>query len=275
VIDSELVDAVREHSVILFVGAGVSANLDLPTHARLIEIVAEELGYDPDIFARLGSHLELAEYYESQTGSLGALLSKLDREWHDSRISVRSSRVHRLIPELQAPIIYTTNYDRWLEVAYEELGIASTPVVTVADMKKVTDGVTQIVKFHGDFDSGESIVLTEASYFDRLDFEGPLDLKLRADSLARPILFLGYSLADVNMRLMTYKLAKLWVSAGVRVPRPRSFVVLDKPNRVQETILKRRGIEPIVTEGGAGEGLRAFLSQLIEEALGKKLTGDW
>lgn len=38
------------------------------------------------------------------------------------------------------------------------------------------EGVTQIVKLHGDFDDEYAIVLTESSHFDRLGFDSPLDL---------------------------------------------------------------------------------------------------
>jgi len=34
--------------------------------------------------------------------------------------------------------------------------------------------------------------------FDRLYFSSPLDIKLRTDALGRSILFIGYSLSDVN-----------------------------------------------------------------------------
>lgn len=39
----------------LFVGAGVSANLGLPDWNALIGRIAEELGYDPKIFATYGT----------------------------------------------------------------------------------------------------------------------------------------------------------------------------------------------------------------------------
>ncbi len=49
-----------------------------------------------------------------------------------------------------------------------------------------------------------SIVLGESSYFRRLDLESPLDIKLRADLPGRTVMFIGYSLADVNIRYLFY-----------------------------------------------------------------------
>src|SRR5204862_304382 len=80
-------------------------------------------------------------------------------------------------------IVYTTNYDRWLEAAFEHHGRPYAKIVSVADLPGIRPDVTQIVKFHGDFADEASIVLDESSYFRRLDFESPLDIKLRADAL--------------------------------------------------------------------------------------------
>lgn len=275
-IDSKLIEAARDRSLMLFVGSGVSANLGLPTFDRLTDLIAEELGYEPDIFRLLGSYLELAEYFEIQKLGLGGLRSRLDQEWHDKDIRVEDSTVHRLLPELEAPLIYTTNYDRWLEKTYERLKRPYLPIVTVADTKKIREGVTQIVKFHGDFSEDASIVLTESSYFERLDFESPLDIKLRADALGRSILFLGYSLRDINMRLLMFKLNKIWQSAALGPARPQSYMVLGRSNPVQEAVLRRRGIETIVTAGDdPGKGLEEFLRELIVAAHGRAVDLSW
>jgi hypothetical protein len=275
-IDSKLVEAARTKSLILFIGSGVSANLGLPTFDRLTDLIAEELDYDPDVFRILGGYLELAEYYQIEKLGLGSLRSKLDQAWHDPSISIEQSYVHRLLPEVQAPLVYTTNYDRWIERAYDRLGRRYTAVVTIADTKDIKEGVPQIIKFHGDFTEDASIVLTESSYFERLSFESPLDLKLRADALGRSILFLGYSLRDINMRLLMFKLNKLWEAPSVRAARPQSYMVLSRANPVQEAVLRRRGIEPIVTPGeDPGRGLEDFLSELVNAAHGFSVDRSW
>lgn len=57
------------------------------------------------------------------------------------------------------------------------------------DVAEAQAELPHIVKFHGDFDDDASLVLTESDYFERLDFDTPLDSKFQADVLGRSILF--------------------------------------------------------------------------------------
>ena len=56
-----LLDALRNRDAILFVGAGVSMNVGLPSWSKLVGEIATRVGYDPEIFSQLGDHLTLAE----------------------------------------------------------------------------------------------------------------------------------------------------------------------------------------------------------------------
>lgn len=258
-----LISAIRARQAMLFAGAGVSNGLGLPTWKQLIDKLAGELEYDPRVFGLNGEFLELAEYYELQKGTLGPLRSWMDRNWHSDEAKVEKSAVHNAILELAFPVIYTTNYDRWLEIAHERSSTAYTKIANVGDFTKIKDGVTQIVKLHGDFDDDKSLVLTETSYFDRLAFESPLDIKLRSDSIGKVILFVGYSLSDINVRYLLYKLYKLWADSGFAAARPKSYVFLSRPNPIQEAILANRGIVPIISDSDdPGAGLEEFLTRL-------------
>lgn len=263
----ELASAIRAKNALLFVGAGVSMNLGTPSWAELTAHMAERLGADPAEFARLGDPQTLAEYYLLQTGSLGPLRSWMDVEWHrDAAEKVRGSDIHRLIVELGFPVVYTTNYDRYLELAHEAHGVPFTKVANIGEMTRTVPGVTQIVKFHGDFEDDGSIVLAESSHFERLSLEGPLDLKLRADLIGRVALFVGYSVSDVGVRYLIYRLHKLWAGSAYAQARPRAYVFLGRPNPVQARVLSSWGIVPLFAEtGDIGEGLKQFLETLLAE----------
>ena len=226
----ELKEAITQKNVILFVGAGVSRNLGLPNFSELIDKVAELLGYAPEIFKSLSNYQSLLEYYKIKKKSIGELRSYMDIKWHDSTIKIEKSDIHKLIVQLGFPIIYTTNYDKWLEKAFDHYKEKYTKIVSVKDFVNIKDGVTQIIKFHGDFSDDDSIVLTESSYFERLEFSSPLDIKLRSDSEYKEY-------------------------------RPKSFIFLTKPNEIEETVLKERGIISLVSDNDdPSKGLFDFLS---------------
>lgn len=267
-IDS-LIHAIRNGQAILFVGAGVSRQLGLPSWRELIARMAEDLDYDPEVFESQGGFLELAEYYKIKQGSLGPLRSWMDRAWHTDPAKVEKSRIHQAILGLKFPLIYTTNYDRWLEIAFERCKRESIKIANVGDFTKIRDGITQIVKLHGDFDDDTSLVLTEASYFERLAFESPLDIKLRSDTIGKSIVFVGYSLSDINIRYLLYKLHRLWAESTFVAARPKSYIFLSRPNPVQEAILENRGIIPIVSDvDDETTGLTEFMEKLVKDAFG-------
>lgn len=241
-----LVDDLKKRHLLLFAGAGLSAILGLPNWADLIAKMAVDLDFDPDLFDKLGTYPSLAEYYLTQKPDRARLAKWLAQQWNHAPISISASAVHAAMVDADFPIIYTTNYDHWIERAHESRSVAYSKIVygeEIADAK--TDRV-QIVKFHGDLEHPDTIVLTESDYFERLRFEAELDLKLRYDLLHYSIIFIGYSLADVNMRNMLYRLSLFRRQQEKRrTSLPRSYIFLDRRNEVQGEIFRSWGIDAI------------------------------
>ena len=262
----ELKDLIKQGKVILFVGAGVSATLGLPTWSKLIAHLANELGYESRLFEKYGDSISLAEYYVLTKGRIGELRSWMDTNWNVKKKVLKKSKVYEYIIRMKFPIIYTTNYDHCLERAFKLKGKSYKRIVDVGDFVGINTKQTQIVKFHGDMISDSSIVLTESSYFERLEFESPLDIKLKADILGKSVLFIGYSLSDINIRLLLYKIDKLWQTSSYKYNKPKSYIFLSKPNPIQEAILQRRGIETIVgKKPDEKESLEKFLKKLSQK----------
>ncbi len=136
--------------------------------------------------------------------------------------------------------------------------IANALDIALADVRQI-----QIVKFHGDFDDDETLVLTETDYFSRLSFDSPLDVKFKADAMGRTVLFIGYSMQDLNIRLLLHRIWETWKNSGYDRERPKSYVFMPTIDPVQEAVLDRWGIT-LVTGDSADptEGLRSFLARL-------------
>jgi hypothetical protein len=263
-IPDELAAAIKERRAILFAGAGLSMNVGLPSWQQLIDRMGQELGLAEDHSAsRITNHHTLAEYYRIQQGSIGPLRSWMDRNWKVADEPVRGSRMHELIVSLDFPIIYTTNYDRNIEAAFTAHGRDYVKVANARDIAKTRDGVTQIVKFHGDFDDDDSLVLTETDYFNRLAFDSPLDIKFRSDALGKTVLFVGYSMTDMNIRLLLHNLWRTWQTSGYAKDRPNSFVFMARPDPVQKAILGEWGITVLSGESDDPQhALTGFLDDL-------------
>lgn len=261
-IPETLVTAIQRRRAILFAGAGLSCSLGLPLFDVLTTRLAKELGIEKPVNMDFPA---LAEYYLLKTSRRKELHEWMCQTWHPKNLSVESSEAHSDIVDLGFPVIYTTNYDSWIERAFAARGKPFRKIVRVADLAQTEPDETEIIKFHGDLEDVNSIVLTESSFLRRMSLEEPLDIRLRSDSLARPLLFVGYSLSDPNIRYLLYKLRELWSQHSESARKPMSYIVLVKRDEIQEKILEERGVEPIIlNDEDASRGLANFFRELRE-----------
>jgi NAD-dependent SIR2 family protein deacetylase len=264
--DLQLLRELRnEGKLIPFVGAGLSQRFGLPSWKDLIGTIAEELGYDPDVFKCNGRYEQLAEYYVATKGSIGPLRSLMDKAFDPSDDKIAESRAHSALVEMKLQLIYTTNYDTIIERAFKLKNQPCHTVANIDDIATAPIGATRVVKFHGTFSDDASLVLTESSYFDRLEFESAIDIQLRADTLGRSLLFLGYSLNDLNIRYMLYKLHKLREHvkhSGSSMPS--AFLTTFGAGEIQRTLLSRWDVSTIELDPiDKDRSLDEFLEALI------------
>ena len=150
-------------------------------------------------------------------------------------------------------------------------------------MRKNKDEGPIVVKFHGDLKDESTIVLTESDYFKRLDFENPLDIMLRSEAFKKSILYIGYSLSDINSRYLLYKMERSWEKQlkylnpssskfckrveKLNKIRGESYIFLSKPNPIQSLLFEEYNVQPIVSmidkPNKPNEGLANFLRCLV------------
>lgn len=238
---SELVNLIKQRKVMLFVGAGISASVGLPNWDKLISSLGEKEGFEGDLFKSHGDYMLLAEHIENNRKNevYDLLKEMMDiEENRDLKIKLKSSEIHRIIKELDFPVIYTTNFDHLLEEYFKMNGHSINKVVSIDDMEKLDygDKSTRIMKFHGDIDDKESIVLTESQYFERMDFKSFMDIQLQADMLRYNLLFLGYGMSDINVKFLLYSIRKHWKK------EQKAFIYTATPNQVQKHVFAEKKI---------------------------------
>lgn len=198
---SDLVDKISSGQCVLFLGAGATRDAGGPTGPELATSLADYFR-KPDIPTN-----DLRYFADVLTG-----LPDVDREAVDEKIvellkKLAPSEGHRIIPSLAWKAIFTTNYDRLVEIAYDSL-YASAGEYPTQEIKTVHAGElgsfvdpTQVClyKLHGCISSitkQNPLVLTTRDYENTRKKRGRMLRFLRGLGSHHAILFVGYSFID-------------------------------------------------------------------------------
>lgn len=239
----ELAKLIKEKRVLLFLGAGISASIGFPSWNSLIKELGSREGYDGRLFEVYGDNLTLAEFISREDDEKTYQFLKQRFALDDPmREKLRTSEIYRILYELDFPVIYTTNYDLLLETYYQMKNHSFNKVAKIEDNENNALGSTRIMKFHGDIEASENIVLTESQYFGRMDFQDFMDIQLQADLAQYQVLFLGYSISDINIKLLLYNAGKRWKK---REGRKKSYVFTATPNPIQKAVFEKNDIVSI------------------------------
>ncbi|WP_446784771.1 SIR2 family protein [Macellibacteroides fermentans] len=252
---SDVIPELRElhnrNALIPFIGAGFSIPLSLPSWSELMGNLGIELGYEKEIFLKLGTYQQLAEYVNiNYSREWKAFLLKLATMFN-SPISCdkrRKSDQHKALADLNFKTIYTTNYDLHIEESIKDCGKKAFSISSYEDFTlaaKLNDYDCEVLKFHGTIEDNTGIVLTESQYFGRMGLEGAIDQRLRSDVLTKSFLFIGYSFSDPNIRYIFYKLQKLREQMGTKTASTNSYFTSFGTNDIQSILLKQWNIKVI------------------------------
>jgi hypothetical protein len=272
---ADLRDRYRAKRLIPFIGAGASMSVTWktvddqetrgPSWSELVQQATRILGFEsPDLARVRGTDLQILEYFKrknaGQTAKLTRWLSKL---MDPPESAIRASRIHYELAKLSnCELFYTTNFDDFIERAFTVHGRTFDVVAVEAHMGG-TAAECEIIKFHGDLDHPDQIVLSESDYERRLSLSTAMDYRLRADLLGHVILFLGYSFRDPNVsylfRLFTNE---FWDKPGA-LPGDRAYIVVPDPSDFEYELFQARRIRVIpVRASRMTEDVATLLSEL-------------
>lgn len=263
----------QEGRVLPFIGAGVSMSVRWkdkdgevvrgPSWNELVAQAAKLLGYEePELLTFRGSSLQVLEYFRAKKGGMQPLINWLHLHLQPDDDSLRASVIHKSLADLgQCKTFYTTNYDDFLERSFALSGRTTYSIASERDMGR-THSHTEIVKFHGDFNSPGRMVMSERDYEARIRLEDDLDLKLRSDTLGRVLLFLGYSFRDSNV---SYLFRRTMDSFGLHPATggKRAYILVIEPSDFERHLFQERQIEVLDLKGDDVENqISQFLADM-------------
>lgn len=269
---NELRTVYREGRLLPFIGAGISMSVKWtdssgvkrgPSWSELVNKAAQLIDFkDPDLLRARGTDLQILEYFRLvKNGNTSELTNWLIREINPPVDDLKNSVIHQRLSELtKCQTFYTTNFDTFLEDAFTLLDRKNKVVAKEHDMCKAIKGECEIIKFHGDLNNTDMLVLSEADYEKRLSLTTELDYRFKSDLLNRTALFLGYSFRDPNVsylfRTITEQFRK---NNGITIPR--AYIVVKYPSQFEKKLFRARDIEIIPAET---DDLTTFISDLLK-----------
>ncbi|WP_421827307.1 SIR2 family protein [Larkinella sp.] len=218
-----LVDAISSQKAVVYVGAGASISAGLPDWKALLvsslmkaKANLKEFDNDNSNFSksfnlaekllREGDFLMSAELLQQVLGNeLG------EHIWEIFKKTSQPSQIHKAISRIPFSTAITTNYDKLLEMSYNETHPVYTWRLAENIFRSIKKNTFAIIKTHGDIEDLSSLVLTRTQYRDLMQINKSFNDGLTILLSLKTFLFIGSSLKDFDLlRLMddaklTYK----------------------------------------------------------------------
>lgn len=232
--------AKENEKLVIFVGAGVSKNSNIPTWGELIKVFADELKYNNCTVCSFKNDNVckdncLRKYDFSQDEFLKIPQYYYDKDKSDKHfdyyniirktldIDTESNKIDEIIMELLPDQIITTNYDSLLEEAKSPNTRLYNVVYKDEDLLKQSNK-HYIIKMHGDIHDLHSIVLKENDYISYSQTHILIETKIKSLLIDHTFLFVGYSLNDYNLKLILGWINYLAKENKVQ-ERPKNYII--------------------------------------------------
>ncbi|MBF0274334.1 MAG: SIR2 family protein [Nitrospinae bacterium] len=267
----ELKKVYKEGRLLPFIGAGISMSVSWdvkglkkrgPSWEELVNKAANILGFDdPDLLRVRGTDLQILEYFRL-INNTAKLTNWLVQEINPPDDALKDSAIHKKLTELdKCKTFYTTNFDDFLERSFNLLGRNNKVIVQEQHMCRANNDECEIIKFHGDLNHTDMLVLSEADYERRLSLSTELDYRFKSDLLNRTVLFLGYSFRDPNVSYL-FRLITEQFKNNNGISSPRAYIVVKHPSEFEKKLFNARHIEILPART---DDLTSFICDLLEK----------
>lgn len=188
----------------LFAGAGLSAAAGCVDWRGFSRQFAAELALDVD---RESDLVAVLQYHINERRSRDRVVEALERAYG----ACEPTDNHRLIARLPLHTVWTTNYDRLLEAAFERAGKVVDVKVSQRDFARSKRGEVTLYKMHGCVSRASEAIVAKDDYETYEHTRSLFVDGLKGDLMSRTFLFLGFSFTDPNIE---YILSRVRVLLG-------------------------------------------------------------
>lgn len=267
-----LKNAIDDNKLIIFVGAGISKNSNLPDWEQLIKVFANKLKYPIKEGQKLSSDefLKIPQYYYNIFGA--EEYKKVIKQELD--INGQPNEIHELIFKLNPKHIITTNYDKLLEHTIIEQRLLFDIIAKDKDLLDSKKS-NYIIKMHGDIKDLDNIVLKENDYLNYSQNHILIETYIKSLLVCNTFLFIGYSLNDYNLKQIISWVDYLAKSYTDIKDRPKSFIVQEvkeKYRNFTEDYYEKNNLFIINPQEIDKADLECIETELSDE-FGKRLYG--
>lgn len=174
----------------VFIGSGVSTELNLPNWEHLFKDIASKMSLD---IKKIDNYYQLSQYYCNKY-SIGDLKKQIAPKLRTT--SSESTTLDALL-KLGFESIWTTNFDTTIENCLLRKNIKYTMVHNDRDLSCINPNDCPVIyKINGDINDLENLILTQHDW-ENFEFTRPTMLTfLKKELVSNTFLFLGYSFKD-------------------------------------------------------------------------------
>ena len=240
---NNLVKAIQQNNLAVYIGAGFSKDCGLVDWEGLITPLIKSIGLTPQKGADL---IQYAQYVANKKNGRKTINNAIKSNF--GKGSPRDNQ--RSLAKLNASEVWTTNYDSMIEKGFDEVGKKYRVKSKETDLiQKVEYGTIPIYKIHGNWKNPEHCILTQTDYEDYFKTRKNFINALKTSLLQKTFLFMGFSFKDPDIK---YILAEIRQSLP-KGKMPEHYWIVKKEDKTKpeyehniknlESIYKIKAIE--------------------------------